>query len=127
MSNNDVVQEWLQIAYDDYDAARYLFENKRPKPLEIVCYHCQQSAEKSLKGYLCSKEIEVPKTHEVGLLCHRCAEFDNGFAAFFKDSAILEGYATNTRYPNKIEIEEHNAKKALSQALAIYEFVSKQV
>ena len=48
MSEHDIVNEWLQIAYEDYDSALYLFENKFPKPLEIACYHCQQSAEKSL-------------------------------------------------------------------------------
>jgi len=36
MSEHDIVLEWLQIAYDDYDAALYLFENKLPKPLEII-------------------------------------------------------------------------------------------
>ena len=42
MSERDIVAEWLQIAYEDYDTALYLFENKRPKPIEIICYHCQQ-------------------------------------------------------------------------------------
>ena len=71
MREIDVVNEWLQIAYDDYDSALFLFQNKHPKPLEIICYHCQQSVEKSLKAYLCAKGIDVPKTHEVGLLCRR--------------------------------------------------------
>ena len=31
MSNNDVVKEWLKIAYEDYDAALYL-NGKMPKP-----------------------------------------------------------------------------------------------
>ncbi|WP_282433370.1 HEPN domain-containing protein [Desulfosporosinus sp. FKA] len=26
--------------------------NMHPAPLEIICYHCQQSAEKYLKGYI---------------------------------------------------------------------------
>jgi len=45
MDRQDVVAEWLQIAYEDLDSAQFLFDHKHPKPLEIICYHCQQSAE----------------------------------------------------------------------------------
>ena len=38
--------EWLRYANMDLDAAKFLFENQYPKPLEIICYHCQQAAEK---------------------------------------------------------------------------------
>jgi HEPN domain-containing protein len=127
MDKRQIVQEWLQIAYDDYDSAKYLFDNKYPKPLEIVCYHCQQSVEKALKAYLCAKGIEVPKTHEVGLLCRHCAELCPAFTDFFEACEELEIYATGTRYPSRIEIEEYNAEKALSQTSAIYGFVTKQV
>ena len=69
MSEIDITNEWLQIAYDDYDSARFLFDNKLPKPLEIICYHCQQSAEKSLKAFLCANDVVIPKTHEVARVC----------------------------------------------------------
>jgi HEPN domain-containing protein len=127
MKDEDIAQEWMQIAYEDYDTAAYLFDNKRPKPLEIICYHCQQSVEKSLKGYLCIQDAEIPKTHEVGLLCRRCAEFNDKFADFFVDCEEIEIYATKTRYPNRIEVEEHNAEQALKQALRVYNFVSEQL
>ena len=52
MTEYDIVTEWLQIAYDDYDSAKYLFDRPSRKPLEIICYHCQQSVEKSLKAFL---------------------------------------------------------------------------
>jgi len=35
----------------DLNTAEYL-KNMKPLPIEIICYHCQQSAEKYLKGYL---------------------------------------------------------------------------
>jgi HEPN domain-containing protein len=127
MNDRSLVDEWLEIANDDLDAAQYLFERPHRKQLEIICYHCQQSAEKSLKAYLCANGIEVPKTHEVGLLCHRCNELDSAFSDFFDDCEDLEIYATQTRYPNRIEVDEENAKQALDQAMAIYSFVSGQV
>lgn len=120
MDRHDVVAEWLQIAYEDLDNAQFLFDNKHPKPLEIICYLCQQSAEKSLKGYLCDCGIEVPKTHEVGLLCHRCTEFSPAFADYSDACEELTLYATQTRYPNRIEVEEHDARRVMRWATDLY-------
>ena len=127
MSERDIVNEWLQIAYTDYDTALYLFKHKLPKPLEIICYHCQQSVEKSLKAYLCANGIDVPRTHETGLLCHRCFDFDQSFRNFFDYCEELEIYATGTRYPHQIEIDDINAEKALWQSKEIYGFVSERI
>ena len=123
MKELDIVNEWLQIAYDDYDSALFLFQKKHPKPLEIICYHCQQSVEKALKAFLCAKGSDTPKTHEVGLLCRRCAELNNDFSDFSDYCEELEIYATGTRYPSRIEVADLDAEKALQQALAIYNFV----
>jgi hypothetical protein len=32
---------------------------------EIICFHCQQSAEKYLKAFLFSNDIEPDKTHNL--------------------------------------------------------------
>jgi HEPN domain-containing protein len=127
MSEHDIVNEWLQIAYEDLDTALFLFEHKHKKPLEIICYHCQQAAEKSLKAYLCASGIEVPKTHEVGLLCHRCNELDVSFSEYFYACDDLALYATQTRYPNRMEIEEPRAKAALEQARLIYDTANQKI
>jgi len=127
MNEADIVNEWLQVAYDDYDSAKFLYDNKIPKPIEIICYHCQQSAEKSLKAYLCANEADIPKTHEVKRLCDRCFEIDSSFAVLFDDCEELEVYATETRYPLRVEIDEAHAERALRQARNVYEFVSKAI
>ncbi|MCL2752432.1 MAG: HEPN domain-containing protein [Firmicutes bacterium] len=127
MSKHDLVKEWLQIARKDFESAQHLFNTMHPKPLEIVCYHCQQSAEKSLKAYLCAQDIDVPKTHEVALLCRLCEEYDNEFSKLLESCERLEIYATSTRYPSIMEIEEHNADKALQQALTIHDFVLSKI
>lgn len=127
MSERNIVDEWLQIAYEDYDAALYLFDHKHPKPLEIICYHCQQSVEKSLKAYLCANGAEIQKTHEIGLLCRRCIRYDNAFSDLADNCEELEVYATGTRYPSRVEIESRDAEKALQQALVIFKFVTERV
>lgn len=52
MDNLSRAQEWQNFAEMDLSTAEYL-QGMRPIPVEIICYHCQQAAEKILKGYLC--------------------------------------------------------------------------
>ena len=51
MDNRTRAQEWQKFAEMDLKSGEYLL-NMHPVPMEIICYHCQQSAEKYLKGYL---------------------------------------------------------------------------
>ena len=45
------IKAWVAKAEQDFQAATFL-AGKRKKPVpEIVCFHCQQAAEKYLKGY----------------------------------------------------------------------------
>ena len=38
--------EWIRIAEMDLSSAHHLYKNLQPKPLEIICFHTQQAAEK---------------------------------------------------------------------------------
>ena len=49
--NSNLVKEWYDFAEMDFISANHLM-SLIPIPVEIVCYHCQQSSEKALKGYL---------------------------------------------------------------------------
>lgn len=51
------IQAWIDYAATDLSVAHTLFDVHRPQPYEIICYHCQQAAEKAIKGLfilLCS-------------------------------------------------------------------------
>ena len=61
--NIEDVKEWMEIADNDFDSAILLNESVR-KHYEIICYHCAQTVEKHIKGYLISKNIIPQKTHE---------------------------------------------------------------
>ena len=60
MVNIKEAQEWQRLAAMDLSTAEYL-KNMNPLPIEIICYHCQQSAEKYLKGYLVFCGMTPPK------------------------------------------------------------------
>ena len=51
--------EWLDFAYMDLSAAEHLL-TMRPLPVEIICYHCEQAAEKFLKATLVQFDREPP-------------------------------------------------------------------
>ena len=127
MTEHDIVKEWLEIAHNDYTSAKFLFDNMHPKPLEIICYHCQQSAEKSLKAYLCANGKKIAKTHETGVLCNQCLEINDEFSQFSRVCEELVIYATETRYPIRIETDELTAERLLQQVLEIYVFVAELV
>jgi len=42
MDNVTQAQEWHRFAAMDLDSAEYLLK-MHPVPIEIICYHCQQS------------------------------------------------------------------------------------
>ena len=43
-------EDWRLLAERDLSVADHLAANMRPTPTEIVAFHCQQAAEKYLKG-----------------------------------------------------------------------------
>ena len=69
---------WFDFADADLEAAEHLLTLHRPH-YEIICYHCQQAAEKYLKGYLIYKGVLPPKTHELDRLCDMCLAHDSSF------------------------------------------------
>ena len=122
MSVTDLVKEWFEIALSDLQVATFLFDKMHPKPLEIVCYHCQQAVEKVLKGFLTDQGIEPPYIHDPEELRLMCVEYDCSFETIQKACLKLRGYAASTRYPNRPEIEEMDAAFALEEADKIYVF-----
>jgi len=116
--------QWLRLAELDLEVARHLFETFRPMPIEPICNHCQQSAEKMLKCFLIFKEIKPPNIHDLEVLCNMCIEFVEGFNVLSKESATLSHYGVMPRYPNELELEEHDAETAIKYAEKIADYVN---
>ncbi len=56
--------KWVRKAEQDWEAARKLAA-ETPPPRDVVCFHCQQAAEKYLKALLQENGLVVPKTHQL--------------------------------------------------------------
>jgi HEPN domain-containing protein len=96
-----------------------------PTPDEIICYHCQQSAEKYLKAFLFSCDIETDKTHDLKDLLKIKEKHNPDFSSLHSNAYILTGYAVLPRYPNELGISNEDMKTALVNAKSIQEFVMK--
>jgi len=125
MGKTEILQQWLDKGRDDLRVAEYLSKMHHPTPDEIICFHCQQSAEKYLKGFLFSLDIEPEKTHDLEYLLELCQKYNSEFSILLSYVDILNRYAVSPRYPNELEITNEDMKIALSYAKNIQEFVMK--
>ena len=122
MKHDEYVTEWFICADMDFVSAEHLL-TLHPQPLEIICFHCQQAAEKYLKGYLVSKgETEPPKTHDLVLLRMECLKSDKDFETISRACEVLTRYGVQPRYPNEMEITEKDMQKALEYVKQIRGF-----
>ena len=122
MNKADLVKQWFSIAADDLRSAAFLFGNLYPKPIDIICYHCQQTVEKALKGYLIDQDMEPPYTHDLNDLLILCKGYDSSYDTLEEICQKLTNFATATRYPSPIEILEADALYALEKAENAFAF-----
>ena len=123
----EILQQWLDKGEEELRSAEYLSTMHYPTPDETICYLCQQSAEKYLKGFLFSQDIEPEKTHDLEYLLEICQKFNAEFSSLSSKVYILTGYAVLPRYPNELGITNEDMKNAISNAKSIQEFVIKLI
>lgn len=106
----------------DLASAEYLL-GMHPLPIEIICYHCAQAAEKYLKGTLASFGLEPPRSHDLVQLCKLCCQTDLEFEQLADACVELTPYGVQVRYPSDLELTEEDAERALQECRIIRAFV----
>ncbi|MDA3959099.1 HEPN domain-containing protein [Oceanispirochaeta sp.] len=120
MNIQDIVDEWIEYSKKDLESAVFLTK-MQPEPLEIICFHCQQSVEKLLKAYLYSKNIKPPRTHDLDELISMC---DHTEITLLRDLTIpLNDYSVMVRYPSHEAVNQEDKL----QAIKITEIVSQTI
>lgn len=123
---NELVEEWVFKAEEDYKAADLLmYAGEMPIP-DYVCFHCQQCAEKYLKAYLQEHEVEFERKHDLLPLLLLCQSIDGEFLKIKKELSQLDRYAVVVRYPGII-IKADLAEEALKAADRVRKFVRKKL
>ena len=97
-AETDVARQWIVKARSDLlDVDNNLAS--RSVPCDTVCFHCQQAAEKMLKGALAAKKVPPPRTHDLLLLLELILPFFPSAEGLRDDLVILTPYSVVTRYP----------------------------
>ena len=108
----DPVREWIELADQDEASARYL-AGMRPMPLEVICFHCQQAAEKTLKAVLAKHGQEIPRTHDLLELLDLIVAGQPSIDSLESSLLSLNDFAVVVRYPSHVHLEEQDAIQAL--------------
>ena len=122
MDKKSIAREWFDIAETDLSSAEFL-QNMRPVPIEIICYHCQQCAEKYLKGYLSFNGGKISKSHDLPLLNKLCLQYDKDFKEINEDCLYLTDCSVVVRYPFNLDLEESDMIIAIKHAQKVKSLV----
>ncbi len=117
------INQWIEKAEHDFLAAQHSMQLADQGLTDIVCFHCQQCAEKYLKAFLLSRVISFPRTHDLRLL------FDlipvGSLKGLSRKQVIpLNRYAIESRYPGNWEpISVAEARDAVKMAQSVRQAV----
>ncbi|MBK7643315.1 MAG: HEPN domain-containing protein [Planctomycetes bacterium] len=120
------IARWIEKAERDLPTAR-TFPREEPRLTDVVCYHCQQCAEKALKAFLVRMDVHIEKTHYLRRLLTLCSDHDPAYAELDPIATGLSDYAT-VRYPDDWrEIPGTEAAEAVLGAAQVLAFVKLRV
>ena len=127
MKDETHIKEWLEYAKRDYDSALHLFENMTPPPLKIICFDCQQAAEKHLKALLTAFGIKFGESHDLSHLIKLRAKRSTVPAKVLAACADLNAYGPDSIYPGGSKSSLAKTKKALKSLNIIMAWTSKEL
>lgn len=122
-AKRDLVRAWLIKARNDLDTARQI-SGLPEGHLDNAIYHCQQAAEKAVKGYLAFRDHPLERTHDVERLVTLASGYERRFLSLEDAAIILTPYAT--RYPgeaSELQPSMEEFDEALGAAAQIFSFV----
>lgn len=126
MADKRIVEEWLLAAEKDLKIARE--DIVKPERREDVGFHCQQAAEKFLKAFIISNNLEFRTTHDLETLLNICLLQHKEFESVRRECEMLTPFYIGTRYPQfGEELTHEEVKEVLQYAEKIAEFVKERL
>ena len=125
-SDPELVSEtraWFIKVVNDLRAADTLLAASPPLLAEAV-FHCQQAAEKALKGFLTWHGRTFRKSHNLEEIGEQCLEIDSTLWKIIDEAVPLTEYAWKFRYPGEpYEPAAGEAAEAVATARSVCEAV----
>ncbi len=119
-AETELARQWLTKAQNDLlNADNNL--NAEQTPLDTVCFHCQQAAEKMLKAFLVGNGRPHPFTHDLLLLLQHVLPIHANAEQLRDALSLLMPYAVEIRYPGDAftptEEDAREARQAAEEVL----------
>jgi HEPN domain-containing protein len=113
----------MEHAGEDLEAAKVLLGPD--DLLDAAAFHCQQCIEKALKGYLLFTTNNPVDGHNLTWLCRQAVKRDTRFQEWLDESAALNHFYIETRYPSDIPLELSKASviTLFQMAKSMYVFI----
>src|SRR5262249_25942523 len=95
-------RRWIRKAEADLEGATEL-QVVAPHLCDLICFHCQQAAEKYLKAYLQEQGLPVPRSHDLEKLLTqviRAIPSDKTLKRLRRTCVFLGKFAVDFRYPD---------------------------
>jgi HEPN domain-containing protein len=124
-AKRELVQAWLIKARNDLTTARQVGA-MQGGPLDTAIYHCQQAAEKAVKGLLAFHDHRLERSHDVERLVELAETYEPAFVRWEDAAITLTPYATAYRYPGEsttLEPSRGEFDEALKLASDLVSFV----
>jgi len=120
-----LAQRWFQKAENDLLNVENNLRAER-YPADAVCFHCQQAAEKYLKGFLAWHQTPFAKIHDLLELQKQVAQIAGAAAGELSPYLLrLDQYSVEIRYPEEYgDIpDEEEVRAAVEAAYAVRAWV----
>ncbi len=122
-AKRQLVKSWLNKARRDLLSAKRLARGSEPY-FDTAIYHCQQSVEKAIKGWLIYHDLAFEKIHDLRSLVTLAVKINPEFIKWFDAAEQITPYATAYRYPGEIlEPDEEEFKGVLKITEKFYEYI----
>jgi HEPN domain-containing protein len=120
-------KEWRLLAERDMSVADHLAETMRPVPTEIIGFHCQQAAEKYLKGALVILGEEPPYIHDLDRLCKLAENHRLSFVSISSPCTIINYFSVQPRYDMGKSLSEVDMRLVLTHTKTIRDFLQREI
>ncbi len=121
-----IVDEWIQKAEGDFQTAEREMRARKAVNYDAVCFHCQQCAEKYLKGFIIQHNLTFKPIHDLETLLGWITPTHPQFDSIRDPLLLLNDYAVDIRYPGDYADREE-ASEAAKAMRRVRDFVRQQL
>ncbi len=118
----NVVKQWIESGDHDLGTAQVTFLYL-PSYRDTITFHCQQAAEKYLKGFLLFLETPFQKKHSLNYLLGLISSKIEIPEDIYENATLLEDFAVEVRYPDtSIDLLDIDIQQSIDIAKLIRKF-----